>query len=73
MYHINMRLMAHVELRWVLIGSHLKLLPEALLDLISGLCQLAELSYPNLDLRCVNAGGVQRLQETQFRLTNVLM
>lgn len=45
--------------------SHLKLLPEALLDLISGLCQLAELSYPTLDLCGVDAGGVERLQETQ--------
>lgn len=42
-------------------GSHLKLFPEALFDLISGLGRLAELPHSALDLSCVNACRVQRL------------
>ncbi len=58
------RSLLSLALNWVLIGSHLKLFPESLLDLICGLCQLAELSYPSFDLCCIDAGSVQRLQET---------
>lgn len=44
--------------------NHLKLFPEALLDFIRGLCQLAELPHSALDLGSVDPGGVQGLRDT---------
>lgn len=42
--------------------SYLKLFPEALLDLVRGLGQFAQLPHSTLDLRSVNTSSVQRLR-----------